>query len=488
MKGSTKQPKIFISYSWSSPQHKQWVLELAERLSGDGVVVVLDEWDLKTGQDKHVFMEQMVNDTNIKKVLVVCDSVYQTKANNRKGGVGTETQLISKEVYESAGQEKFIPIIREYDESGRPCIPHYMASRIYIDLSSDEKFEESYQKLIRNLYDKPLLKRPALGMPPAYITEEEQVVLRTSHKVAEIKNAILNDRSSANGLISDYLDTFIASLEDFRLSGGSVPDFDDKVVKVLEKMLPLRDDFIDFIFTIFKYQGRVEVEKLQNFFEKLIPFSNRPENVQSYTRIDFDNYRFFSYELALYLLAVLTKLKKYDELAYFINNQYFYHSPNTSELAYNGIEIFNHYLPSLDEIRNKRLELRRVSVTADLIKSRATRKDIDFNDLIQADLVAFYITELRGGHFGWFPRTSVYNSRWGSSVEIFDRLVSRQHFEKTKSLFGIETIDELKKLIEQYIERSQEEIKQGHRRSWSWDYEIQPLEKVIERDKIGTVQ
>jgi len=49
MKGSTKQPKIFISYSWSSSQHKQWVLELAERLSGDGVVVVLDEWDLKTG-------------------------------------------------------------------------------------------------------------------------------------------------------------------------------------------------------------------------------------------------------------------------------------------------------------------------------------------------------------------------------------------------------------------------------------------------------
>ncbi|OIO49547.1 MAG: hypothetical protein AUJ39_00800 [Parcubacteria group bacterium CG1_02_42_13] len=368
----------------------------------------------------------MVNDTNIKKVLVVCDSVYQTKANNRKGGVGTETQLISKEVYESAGQEKFIPIIREYDESGKPCIPHYMASRIYIDLSSDEKFEESYQKLIRNLYDKPLLKRPALGMPPAYITEEEQVVLRTSHKVAEIKNAILNDRSSANGLISDYLDTFIASLEDFRLSGGSAPDF--------------------------------------------------------------DNYRFFSYELALYLLAVLIKLKKYDELAYFINNQYFYRSPNTSELAHNGIEIFNHYLPSLDEIRNKRLELRRVSVTADLIKSRATRKDIDFSDLIQADLVAFYITELRGGHFGWFPRTSVYNSRWGSGVEIFDRLVSRQHFEKTKILFGIKTIDELKKLIEQYIERSQEEIKQGHRRSWSWDYEIQPLEKVIERDKIGTVQ
>jgi hypothetical protein len=299
-----------------------------------------------------------------------------------------------------------------------------MASRIYIDLSSDEKFEENYQKLIRNLYDKPLLKKPPVGTPPAYIVEESQITLKTSHKVAEIKNALINDRRSASGLISDYLDTFVSSLEDLRLSGGSNLGFDDKVVESIEKMLPLRDDFVDFIFTIFKYQERVDLEQLQNFFEKLIPFNNRPENVQSYTEIDFDNYRFFSYELFLYLFSILIKLKKYDALAYFINSQYFYRHPDSSELIYNGIEIFNHYLPSLDEIRNTRLKLRRVSVTADLIKSRATRKDIDFKDVIQADLVAFYITDLRGGHFGWFPRTSVYSAWWGTGVELFDRRFS----------------------------------------------------------------
>jgi hypothetical protein len=64
-------------------------------------------------------------------------------------------------------------------------------------------------------------------------------------------------------------------------------------------------------------------------------------------------------------------------------------------------------------------------------------------------------------------------------------LVSRQHFEKIKNLFGVKSIDELKDMVAQYIERG--EAKQGHRRSWSWDYKIQPLEKVIDRDKIGTV-
>ncbi len=482
MKGSTAQPKVFISYSWTSLQHKQWVLDLAVRLSGDGIVVVLDEWDLKGGQDKHVFMEQMINDINIKKVLVVCDRVYQTKADDRKGGVGTETQLISKEVYENTVQEKFIPIVREYDDAGNPCIPHYMASRIYIDLSSDEKFEESYQKLIRNLYDKPLLKRPLLGTPPVYIVEEEQIVLKTSHKVAEIKNALLNDRRSSNGLISDYLDTVIFLLEDFRLSGGSMTDFDDRVVKTIEKMLPLRDDFIDFVFTVFKYQESVDFEKFHNFFEKLIPFFYRPENIQSYTEVDYDNYKFFTYELILNFVAILLQLKKYKEVSHFINSQYFYHHPNSSELTYNGINIFNKSSRSLDETRNKRLDKRRVSLTADLIKEHSTRTDISFDEIKQADLVLYYITELYGGRFSWFPRTSVYNSR-GSAVELFERMISFQYFEKIKVLFDIQNIEQLKKLIAEYTEKNKE-----RQRRHPWDYEILPLENVIDPNKIGTIK
>ncbi len=112
MKGKTDSPKIFISYSWTSPQHEQWVLDFAERLSNDGIYIRLDKWDLKEGHDKFAFMEQMVTDIEIDKVLIICDKGYQTKADNRTGGVGTETQIISEKVYNDVGQEKFIPIKR----------------------------------------------------------------------------------------------------------------------------------------------------------------------------------------------------------------------------------------------------------------------------------------------------------------------------------------------------------------------------------------
>ena len=53
-----ESPKTFISYSWSSPQHEEWVLNLATELRESGVDVVLDKWDLKEGHDSNAFMEK----------------------------------------------------------------------------------------------------------------------------------------------------------------------------------------------------------------------------------------------------------------------------------------------------------------------------------------------------------------------------------------------------------------------------------------------
>ena len=89
-------PKTFISYAWGSDD---LVFELAQRLVSDGVDVVLDKWELKEGQDKYAFMERCVNDPEITKVLIVCDKAYAQKANERSGGVGDETVIISSEIY-----------------------------------------------------------------------------------------------------------------------------------------------------------------------------------------------------------------------------------------------------------------------------------------------------------------------------------------------------------------------------------------------------
>ena len=103
-------PKLFISYSWSTPEHEQWIVDLATGLVNSGVDVVLDKWVLREGHDSIVFMEKMVTDQTITKVILVCDKAYATKADGRAAGVGTETQIISAEVYAKQSQDKFVAV------------------------------------------------------------------------------------------------------------------------------------------------------------------------------------------------------------------------------------------------------------------------------------------------------------------------------------------------------------------------------------------
>jgi hypothetical protein len=52
-----KIPKVFISYSHDSQEHKKWVLDLATRLRNNGVDAIIDQWALRAGDDLPHFME-----------------------------------------------------------------------------------------------------------------------------------------------------------------------------------------------------------------------------------------------------------------------------------------------------------------------------------------------------------------------------------------------------------------------------------------------
>jgi hypothetical protein len=124
---NSKPPRAFISYSWSSLAHEAFIKELATDLTEYGIHVVYDKWDLQEGDDKYAFMEQMVTDEAIDKVILVCDREYADKADARKGGVGAETQIVSKEVYEKVGggdsPRRFVAIATELDDHGEAYLP-----------------------------------------------------------------------------------------------------------------------------------------------------------------------------------------------------------------------------------------------------------------------------------------------------------------------------------------------------------------------------
>ena len=157
-----ENPKVFISYSHDSPEHKRWVSELAARLRHNGIDAILDQWDLGLGDDITRFMERGIVDAN--RVLVICTDKYVSKANADEGGVGYERMIVNAELVQNLGTDKFIPIIRQ--ASGKEKTPTFLGTRVYADFTNDSQFDAECEKLIRELHEIPIVEKPPLGKNP----------------------------------------------------------------------------------------------------------------------------------------------------------------------------------------------------------------------------------------------------------------------------------------------------------------------------------
>jgi len=162
-----ESPKVFISYSWDSESHKEWVLKLAYLLIKNGVDAILDTWELKAGKDKDFFMENSLRISD--KVLLIMTPNYKIKAENRKGGVGSEISMIRAEKFTNQETEKFIPIVRFGKRED--CTPLFAKSLIDIDMSNDDDFEKSFEDLLRTIFEVPQFEKPTIGNRPQFNKE-----------------------------------------------------------------------------------------------------------------------------------------------------------------------------------------------------------------------------------------------------------------------------------------------------------------------------
>ena len=157
-----EHPKVFVSYSHDSPAHKQWVSELSAQLRHNGVDTVLDQWDLHPGDDITRFMEVGVKSSD--RVLVICTDSYLRKASAGEGGVGYERLIVTAQLVQDLGTNKFIPIIRQ--ASGKENMPVFLGPRLGIDFRDESKFDEKIKDLLHELHQVPKVQKPPLGKNP----------------------------------------------------------------------------------------------------------------------------------------------------------------------------------------------------------------------------------------------------------------------------------------------------------------------------------
>lgn len=477
-----KTPKIFISYSWSNPNHEDRVINLAERLFSNGVEVVIDKWDLKEGHDKFKFMESMVKSVEIDKVLIILDQMYSEKANQRSGGVGTETQIISPQIYADVSQEKFIPVVMDKDEEGNPFIPTYLEGRIYIDLSSEEQFEENYENLLRNLFKRPAYNKPTLGKAPSYLFEDTPMTHKTSLIVRSFNNQIDKNPKRVNSILRDFLNEFYDNLKSYSITYSTRDEFTigKEIYDNVNLYTPLRNDFISFFDKLTKEEIDFDIEIVLRFLEKL-PLLTEPQDGRgSWQNYEFDNFRFFIYELFLYLIAIGLKNENYKFIEELLISHYLFNEGFSSDRESKNFGRFFFRLDLINSYYNQTFSKTFISPTADLIIKRIP-ENLSIDLVTEADLLCHYIGKLNS--ISWFPLTYIYKKF--RKFDFFDRLISKRHFEKVKTVFNVTTAEELKIILTSF--KNKEENTQPLRLSNSFD-SVTHIFNLVKIEEIGTTK
>ncbi|MET3990588.1 hypothetical protein ABID65_002223 [Bradyrhizobium sp. S3.9.2] len=446
-------PKVFISYSWTSPEHQQWVVDLATQLRESGVDAILDKWDLKEGHDSIAFMERMVTDPEVQKVVIVSDPLYAERADGRRGGVGTETQIISPQIYAKASQDKFVVVVSEVDADGKASLPTYYGSRIFIDLSSEEIYPQNFEQLVRWVFGKPLFAKPQVGKPPIYL-EENSVLLPTRSRASRAMDLLQKGSPQSEASLRDYLETLAENFEALRVDTKSNP-FDEAVVASIESFLPYRNEFVRVITSLARNNATDDtITLIKRFFESVLPYNHRPENVTSWSDDWSDNFKFIIHELFLYTVAILLKYERFASMDQLITGGFYVGGiSNYSHQPVQGISIFDVSLHSL-EVRKQRLALKRTSLHADILQERAKIAGIGFEDVMQADFVLF-MREANDASSAerdnrWYPDTLVYLGHHSRPFEIFARARSTRYFEKVKNIIGVQKKADLVQLVQAF--------------------------------------
>lgn len=442
-----ENPKVFISYSWHPEKNKIWVQRLAERLIQDGVNVKLDVWDLKHGHDKYVFMEQMVKDSDIKKVLVICNEDYARKADDRTGGVGTESTIMSSDIYSLAEQTKFIPILVE-KKNGEPCLPTFLKSRMYIDMSSNDIYELGYDQLLRDIYEKPLLRKPALGKMPSYLEADEPILLSTAQEQRMLKEKVA-ESTNLQTWIAKYCDKLIESLDQFKVTfrGGKTGDLIEMIEKSIASMQVVNNDFITFVETVAS-NSECNGKQFVDFFEKLLQYyEDKDIELASSTdswHLCNDNYRFFNYELFLSFAAIMLKYERFDIIKEVVDTDYCILSNRLGRQikALNFAEFQKHNY-TLDYYKGNN-GYSPSSQVANLMRNYGGDK---FNTWVEVDILLYYLSLIYGKPGDrmsmWYPTLSIYNR----AFEILPKIASMRYFEKAKVMFDVGDKDSFKTLL-----------------------------------------
>jgi hypothetical protein len=215
--------KVFISYSHDSPEHKDLVLALAQRLRKEGVDAQLDQY--AGGRPPEGWPRWMLDKLEWAEfVVLICTETYyrRFRGHGKPGegrGVDWEGQLITLEIYKAKSRTRtFVPVI--FDPQNERFIPEPLSDHFYC-LDSEDRYQDLYTFLtgqvgvlplqlgsVKELPGrdvKPLTFELAPDLSPAQFGRHQTAISNLSSTITDRLLPYLVDRQEQNNLLREMI-------------------------------------------------------------------------------------------------------------------------------------------------------------------------------------------------------------------------------------------------------------------------------------------
>jgi len=230
----------------------------------------------------------------------------------------------------------------------------------------------------------------------------------------ELKDALSVPKASVAPLFREFLDDIYNGLQS---CAPSIKEpIDESILRQIEASNELYYGFLQCVALAVQYSNEKALKEIYDFFGRAITLYEPPEDPSKRYPEDYcDGYIFLVYEMFVSFIALL--LRDYENWSmlrdllkeYIFLDRYPYP-------GYYPISQIDCYIRSLDEDRNRRLNLNRRSVVADLYHSRHTSGQfsqfVNYQEFMDAEFFLVLLTTrlrmLDEKYRIWYPRNCVY--------------------------------------------------------------------------------
>lgn len=198
--GQRKAPRVFISYSHDSEEHRDRAFRLCEELRLSLIDATIDQYEEEDPpQDWPTWMFQQLDGADY--VLMICTEPYKLRAQDQeepgKGlGARFETSIITNAIYRTArlaASSPYIPII--FDKADRAHIPYFVAGSTNYLLDTDTW--EGLDPVVRRIKgERRVVRMPLGGYSDPQPEPEPEQDPKTVH-VELTDNVTLSDQAEA---------------------------------------------------------------------------------------------------------------------------------------------------------------------------------------------------------------------------------------------------------------------------------------------------